>query len=144
MKGGSEMEGKSKRSMIDFERIGFRLTVVERLILDKKDSLAWKESQLDNCSDFDKDSIEEDIACLKEDIAELEKANADLKAYETLCGILCPSVKHWNGYSGCPILVLHNDNFDENVDGNDECDIDIGECEFDALKKSLENEDEEE
>lgn len=71
------MEGKSKRSMRDFERIGFRLTVVERLILDKKDSLAWKESQLDNCSDFDKASIEEDIVCLKEDIAELEKVTAD-------------------------------------------------------------------
>lgn len=129
--------------MRDFERIGFRLTVVERLILDKKDSLAWKESQLENCYDFDKASIEEDIACLKEDIAGLEKAESDLQAYKTLCGILLPSVKHWNGVSGCPTLVLHNDSFDENGDGNDECDIDIGESEFDALKKSLENEDEE-
>lgn len=130
--------------MHDFERIGFKLTVIERLILDKTDDLAWKESQLEDCSDFDKASIEEDIACLKEDIAELEKANADLKAYETLRGILCPSVKHWIGDSGYPMLVLHNDNFDENWDGNDECDIDIGESEFEALRKSLGNEDEEE
>lgn len=137
------MEGKSKMSMRDFERIGFKLTVVERLILDKKDNLAWKESQLDNCSDFDKASIEEDIACLKEDIAELEKANADLKAYETLCGILCTSVKRWIGDSGSPTLVLHNDTFDENGDGNDECDIDIGESEFETLRKSLGKEDEE-
>ena len=138
------MEAKGKMATRDFERIGFRITVVDRLILDKKDSLAWKESQLDNCSDFDKASIEEDIACLKEDIAELEKADADLQAYETLCEILCPSVKRWIGDHGCPMLVLHNDNFDENGDGNDECDIDIGESEFETLRKSLGNEDDEE
>lgn len=138
------MKGKSKRAMRDFERIGFRLTVIERLILDKKDSIAWKESQLENCSDFDKASIEEDIACLKEDIAELEKADADLTAYETLCAILCPSVKHWIGNSGFPMLVLHNENFDENGDGNDECDIDIGESDFETLRKSIGNEDDEE
>lgn len=133
--------------MINYTRtglIGFKLTVIERLILDMTDSLAWKESQLEDCSDFDKASIEEDIACLKEDIAELEKANADLKAYETLRGILYPGVKHWIGDSGYPMLVLHNDNFDENGDGNDECDIDISESEFETLRKSLGNEDEEE
>ena len=130
--------------MREYERIGFKLTVIERLILDKMGDLAWKESQIEDCSDFDKASIEEDIACLKEDIAELEKANADLHAYETLCGILCPSVKHWIGDSGYPMLVLHNDNFDENGDGNDECDIDISESEFETLRKSLGNEDEEE